>query len=147
MALDDNRTYDALDELIELGGLTKTVTCGKHSITVRELTLHQIRDARQALRPLIADTIAQKTLDEIAMDHLDDIIVALSVATGWPVERLAKLPGSRIGEVIAALWEVNGPFFVVIMQLLSTVTRATDDTAGQTRTSTSGEQDAPTPAA
>lgn len=112
-----------------------TVTAGGESVEVGLLRVRQIPAFARAVAPVLG-ALASGDLVGAAAEHFDDVVLAVSVATGKTPEWLGELDADEFLRLASAVVEVNGDFFARRLAPLMTqaATRAevlmTPQTAG-----------------
>lgn len=136
---------DSIAELDELGGRTRTILVGRHSVEVRELSLRDIVKSWKTIAPALNGMAAGLTLPQLLAEHEGAMYEVLSIATAREPEWLARVPLRKQGELLLALVEVNADGFMVGVQLRELLTSQMGLGSGLTPSSSSDDPASATP--
>jgi hypothetical protein len=105
-------TLPEVDELLALLPQPTIVDIGGVNVAIPVLTFGQVARIMAVLRPILVATPAARPLSEIVLGHLDTMLEVLTIALGWPSEKIDALPPECAARAFLALYEVNAEFFV-----------------------------------
>jgi hypothetical protein len=112
MTISTKPTLPEVDELLALLPQPTVVDIGGVSVAIPVLTFGQVARIMAVLRPILVATPAARPLAEVVVGHLDTMLEILTIALGWPIERIEALPPECAARAFLALYEVNAEFFV-----------------------------------
>lgn len=112
MSKPEEAAATSADELDKLFPQSADVQAGGKTITVRPLGIRKLGQIARPLKKIAEATDDEVTVVELFAEHHDELIEAVSVATGESGEWIGELLPDEFAMLVFAVVKVNADFFV-----------------------------------